>query len=64
MKTPKQTMVTANQQIVDVVNKLKNMHKFRIADHGSKGLPSGGLFFGNGIQYIEPRNKTKTFCKI
>jgi len=27
-------MVTANQQIVYVVNKLKNVHKLSIADHG------------------------------
>jgi len=57
-------MVTANQQIVDVVNNLKNIQKLRSTDHGSKGLPSGGLFFSNGIQYIELRNKKKYFCKI
>ena len=45
IKTSKQTMVTANQQIVDAVNNLKNIQKLRGTGHRSKGLSLGGLFF-------------------
>ena len=67
IKTSKQTMVTANQQIVDAVNKLKNIQKLytKIKGHGPqiKGAIFGWPLFCNAILYIELRIKKYFFVK-